>query len=80
MQNKHGFAPLGAADGPVKSAIFAGNAAHLYGIDTRAAIGAINTDHIAAMKADYLAQGGERSNLRYGLVAGNAKATSASAS
>ena len=79
MQRKHGFAPLGAADGPVKSAIFAGNAARLYGIDTQAALGQFGTDHIAAMKAEYLAQGGERSNLRYGFVAGSAKATSASA-
>src|SRR5678815_3734161 len=30
MQKKHGFAPLGAADGMVKSAIFAGNSAQLY--------------------------------------------------
>ena len=33
MQKKHGFAPLGAADGPVKSAIFAGNAARHYKLD-----------------------------------------------
>ena len=78
MQKKHGFASLGAADGPVKSAIFAGNAARLYRIDTKAALGAIRTDHIAAMKAEYLAAGGERSNLRYGFVAGKPKATSAS--
>jgi predicted TIM-barrel fold metal-dependent hydrolase len=80
MQKKHGFAPLGAADGPVKSAIFAGNAARLYRIDTKAMLGAIRADRIAAMKADYLAAGGERSNLRYGFVAGKPKATSASES
>ena len=32
MQNKFGYAPLGAADGPVKSAIFGGNNARLYDI------------------------------------------------
>ena len=30
MQKKYGFAPFGRADGPVKSAIFAGNTARLY--------------------------------------------------
>ena len=30
MQKKHGFAPLGPADGVVKSAIFGGNAVRLY--------------------------------------------------
>ena len=37
MQKKHGFKPLGAADGPVKTKIFAGNAAKLYKIDPAAA-------------------------------------------
>src|SRR5262249_37734214 len=32
-QKKYGFKPLGAADGPVKSAIFGGNNARLYNID-----------------------------------------------
>ena len=36
MQKKHGFAPLGAADGPVKSAIFGYNGARLYKLDLRA--------------------------------------------
>jgi hypothetical protein len=30
MQRKHGFAPLGAADGPVKTAIVGENVARLY--------------------------------------------------
>jgi uncharacterized protein len=32
-QKNHGFRPLGPADGPVKSAIFATNSARLYGIE-----------------------------------------------
>ena len=33
LRKKHGFKPLGPADGPVKKAIFAENSARLYGID-----------------------------------------------
>ena len=68
MQKKHGFAPLGAADGLVKSAIFAGNSARLYKVHIQAALGAITTDKIAAIKAEYVAMGGMRSNTRYGYV------------
>ena len=69
MQKKHRFAPLGAADGLVKSAIFSSNAARLYRLDVKAALGPINVDRIAAIKEEYLASGGSRSNLRYGYVA-----------
>jgi predicted TIM-barrel fold metal-dependent hydrolase len=68
MQKKHGFAPLGAADGIVKSAIFAGNSAQLYKVHIHAAQGAITTDKIAAIKGEYVAMGGMRSNARYGYV------------
>jgi hypothetical protein len=68
MQKKHGFAALGAADGPVKTQIFARNSARLYRLDMKAAQGAITGDKIAAIKAEYLALGGERSNARYGYV------------
>ena len=68
MQKKHGFRPLGPADGMVKSAIFAGNSARLYGVDVRAAQGAITRDKVAAIKAEYVAMGGMRSNARYGYV------------
>ncbi len=68
LQRKHGFAPLGPADGIVKSAIFGGNAARLYGIHARAALGAITRDRIAAIKAEYVAMGGQRTNARYGYV------------
>jgi hypothetical protein len=68
MQKQHGFAPLGPADGLVKTAIFSANAARLYGIQTRSALGAITSDRIAAIRAAYVAAGGTRSNLRYGYV------------
>ncbi len=69
MQKKHGFAPLGGADGLVKTAIFGGNSARLYGIGVKAAQSDLTRDKIAAIKAEYLATGGLRSNLRYGYVA-----------
>ena len=72
MQTKHGFAPLGPADGPTKTAIFAGNAAHLYSLDLEAASMTLERDAFAAVKAEHLARGGERSNLRYGYVRGAA--------
>ena len=68
MQKTHGFAPLGAADGIVKSAIFSGNSARLYNVHVQAAQGAITTDKIAAIKSEYVAMGGMRSNTRYGYV------------
>ena len=69
MQKKHGFAPLGPADGAVKNAIFAGNALRLYALDPGTVQGEIRDDHIAEMRREFLAQGTERSNLRYGYVA-----------
>ena len=68
MQKKYGFKPLGPADGPVKTAIFGGNSARLYGLDRQHAE-TVSQDRFAAMKTDYLANGGGRSNLRYGYVA-----------
>jgi predicted TIM-barrel fold metal-dependent hydrolase len=67
MQKKYGFKPLGPADGPLKTAIFSGNSARLYGINQQHAE-LMRHDGLAAMKADYLANGGARSNLRYGYV------------
>src|SRR5256884_2652131 len=65
MQRKHGFAPLGPADGIVKSAIFGGNAARLYGLHVKAVLGEIGNDQVAAIKAQYVAMGGMRANTRY---------------
>jgi predicted TIM-barrel fold metal-dependent hydrolase len=67
MQRQHGFAPLGAADGAVKTAIFSGNSEKMYRYDTRHA--ALGNDSVAQVKARYAAAGGERSNLAYGYVA-----------
>ena len=67
MQKKYGFAPLGPADGPVKTAILSGNSARLYGLQKQAELA--RHDRFAALKADYVANGPARSNLRYGYVA-----------
>lgn len=69
MQRAHGFAPLGAADGPVKTAIFGANNARLYGLNPPQAQAAVSSDRFAALKADYLAAGPQPSNRRYGFVA-----------
>ena len=66
MQKKYGFAPLGPADGPVKTTIFSGNSARLYGLEKHAEI--VRRDRFAALKADYDTNGPGRSNLRYGYV------------
>jgi predicted TIM-barrel fold metal-dependent hydrolase len=68
MQKRHGYAPLGAAEGMVKTAIFSGNAARLYKLDLKAAMGEIKGDQIGDIKQEYLALGEERSNTRYGYV------------
>ncbi len=66
MQQKHGFAPLGSATGPVKSAIFGENSARLYDIEpTTYASGG---DRLAELRQAYVNGGGVRSNLRYGYV------------
>jgi len=66
MQRQHGFAPLGAADGPVKSAIFGENVARLYRYDRRAELG--GSTRLAELKAEYERSGIGRSNRRYGYV------------
>ena len=63
MQKRFGFAPLGAADGPVKTAIFGGNSKRLYGF-----VEGATADRFDRLKADYLAAGATRTNLRYGYV------------
>jgi predicted TIM-barrel fold metal-dependent hydrolase len=68
MQKKFGFAPLGAADGEVKSAIFGYNGARHYHLDLRAAFNDMPFDGIAKQKAAYLENGGSRSNTAYGYV------------
>jgi uncharacterized protein len=66
MQQKFGYAPLGAATGPVKSAIFGENSARLYGIKPTSYAAA--DDRLSRLKREYLGAGGMPSNLRYGYV------------
>src|SRR5262249_30052640 len=70
MRKKFGFAALGAADGPVKTAIFGGNNARLYGVQPIKAGKALQRDRFSAMKAAYQGSGPEPSNMRYGYVRG----------
>ena len=71
MRKKHGFAVLGAADGPVKSQIFGLNNAKLYDIQPRRAMLDIKGDRITALKEAYEKNGPAPSNLRYGYVVPN---------
>jgi predicted TIM-barrel fold metal-dependent hydrolase len=71
MQKKFGYAPLGAADGPVKSAIFGDNNARLYNIQPKRAMLELKGDRFALMKAEYEKAGPEPSNMRYGYVVPN---------
>jgi uncharacterized protein len=70
MQSAHGFAALGAADGPVKTAIFGGNNARLYGVDPARAQTSMAADRFSRAKREYVAAGPQPSNRRYGFVAG----------
>jgi predicted TIM-barrel fold metal-dependent hydrolase len=53
LRSRWGFAPLGAADGPVKSAVLGGNAARLYRVDPAA--GAHAGDRLALLRERYRA-------------------------
>ena len=65
LQRKYGLAPLGPADGPVKTAIFGENNARLYGYkrESRAALAA---DKLARYREVYALEGAGRTNLAYG--------------
>jgi uncharacterized protein len=65
MREKHGFAPLGPADGPVKTAILGGNGARHYRVERRTDL---DRDGIGRMKAAYLRDGQARSLAAYGYV------------
>ncbi|NKC12688.1 MAG: amidohydrolase family protein [Gammaproteobacteria bacterium] len=69
MQKKHGFAPLGAADGLVKSAILGLNGARLYGMDMKLANTPFQEDHFVAIRQEYEERGGIRDNAVYGYIA-----------
>ena len=68
MQAKHGFAPLGAANGPVKNAIFGFNSAGLYNLDLHADYTPLPQDKLALIKREYALAGGRRENAYYGYV------------
>jgi predicted TIM-barrel fold metal-dependent hydrolase len=66
MQKKHGFAPLGPANGAVKTAIFGDNSARLYGFNKHAWLE--QPDRLAQVKGAYRSRGAEPTNLRYGYI------------
>ena len=69
MQKKYGFTPLGAADGPVKTAIFGDNNARLYNIDVRSAATGLEPRPLRGAEGTTTTKAAPaRSNLRYGYV------------
>jgi uncharacterized protein len=68
MQRKHGFAPLGPADGPVKNAIFGGNGRRHYKLEEHAQL---DGDGIGRIKAAYVGDGRDPSLAAYGYVVPN---------
>jgi len=65
LQKKHGLAPLGPADGPVKNAIFGGNNARLYHYKPHERA-ALENDGLSRYKTIYAESGAGRTNLAYG--------------
>jgi predicted TIM-barrel fold metal-dependent hydrolase len=67
MQKQYGFAPLGPADGAVKTAILGDNSARLYKypIQKKAELAG---DRFAQFKAQYEQSGTDRSNRTYGYI------------
>jgi len=69
LQAKHGFAPLGPADGFVKTTIFGANSARLFGINLRAEIESLSNDRLAQLKQQHEVETALRDNATYGYVA-----------
>jgi predicted TIM-barrel fold metal-dependent hydrolase len=67
LQKKYGLAPMGAATGPVKTAILGGNNARLYGYTPKMQ-SSLENDKLAYCKSIYDKHGGDRTNLVYGYV------------
>jgi predicted TIM-barrel fold metal-dependent hydrolase len=65
LRKAHGFAALGPADGPVKTAVFGGNNARLYNYKPQQRA-EIENDKLAEYKALYEKHGAGRTNLAYG--------------
>ncbi|MBI4638482.1 MAG: amidohydrolase family protein [Candidatus Rokubacteria bacterium] len=71
MQKKWGLAPLGPAQGLVKSAVFGYNSARLYGLDLHAKLTPVPPDFedkLSRLKAEYEAEGPARSNAYHGWI------------
>ena len=68
MQRAHGFKPLGAADGAVKSAILGGNAVPLFRLQQTVAAAGWRSDALSQAKAEYQTAGGKPSNRYYGFI------------
>ena len=68
MQEKHGFAPLGEADGFVKNTIFGFNSARLFHVNLKADLEPMENDGIQKLKTDFALLDGIRDNVRYGYV------------
>ena len=68
LQKRFGFAPLGPADGAIKSAILGYNAARFYKLDLHTEREPLRQDGLARMKAAYLGDNPARSNAAYGYV------------
>jgi hypothetical protein len=74
MQKKHGFQPLGSANGFVKNQIFGLNSARMYGLQLRADNSPFSEDNFAQIKREYELAGGLdnlRDNAAYGWIAKN---------
>jgi predicted TIM-barrel fold metal-dependent hydrolase len=70
LQKKYGLAPLGPADGKVKTAIFGGNNARLYNYRTQVRA-ELENDQLAQYKSLYEKHGAGRTNLAYGYALKN---------
>ncbi len=71
MQKKHGFAPLGPANGTVKNQIFGYNSARLYNLNLRADYRPLSLDKFAQLKQEYRMAGNLdslRDNAAYGYI------------
>jgi predicted TIM-barrel fold metal-dependent hydrolase len=69
MRKQHGFSALGAADGPVKTAILGGNAVRLFKLgNLTAADAAWRSDKLSRVRDEYVAAGRRPSNSFYGFV------------
>ena len=69
MQKKYGFTPLGARRRPGQDRDLRRQCRHGSTSSIDSMPSRVDHDRFAAIKADYLANGGGRSNLRYGYVA-----------